>query len=113
MRRPPIDTSGLEIVGLACSPKIKDRQTGEIATDASGVPKHAVDAYIRDPRTDDAGMVRITVATSDPPAIAPGQPLRVSGLRVMHWETGGRAGMAWSADEVAVVSVPSRQREAS
>lgn len=38
MRRPPIDTSGLEIVGLACSPKIKDRQTGESLDDLSVRP---------------------------------------------------------------------------
>ena len=100
MRRPKVDLAGCTVIGLEAVPKIANRQTGEVAIDAEGRTKWAVSAFVSDPASEDSGAVRVTVPSSVPITITPGQPLTLINPRVMHWETGGRSGMSWSADGI-------------
>ena len=100
----PVDLSAVTSLALAVEPKIKDRNTGEVAIDANGVQKWTVSVFLNEAQASDSGMVRVTVVSAEEPALTLGQPLQFSGLRVMHWEAGSRSGMAWSADSVVTPS---------
>ena len=101
MRRPKVDLSGCTVLALTAAPKLANRQTGEVATNADGVPKYGVDLFIADPETEDSGTVKVTIASATPINVTPGTPVTVSNPRVMHWDANGRSGMAWSADAIA------------
>lgn len=100
MRRPKLDLSGCMIVALEARQKVANRKTGEIALDAEGRPKWAVTCFVSDPQSEDAGAVRVTVPSVTPIEVQPGQPIELVNPRAMHWETGGRSGMAWSAEAI-------------
>ena len=106
MRRPKIDLTGCTVLGLEAAPKVANRQTGEVATDAEGRPKWAVTVFLSDPTTDDSGSVRVTVPSASPIEVIAGQPVKLVNPRVMHWEANGRSGMAWSAEAVEPASAP-------
>lgn len=100
MRRPKVDLTGVAVIALEAKPKIANRQTGEVATDAEGRTKWAVSVFVSDPGSEDSGAVKVTVPSASPLSVTPGQPLTLINPRVMHWETNGRSGMAWSADGI-------------
>ncbi|SMY00839.1 hypothetical protein BSP109_03239 [Brevibacterium sp. Mu109] len=100
MRRPKVDLTGCTVVGLEATPKVADRTTGELATDADGRTKWSVSVFVSDPATKDSGAVKVTVPSSTPIALSAGDPLVLVNPRVLHWEVGNRSGMAWSADAV-------------
>lgn len=102
MRRPKLDLSGCTVIGLEANAKVANRQTGEVATDSEGRTKWAVSVFVSEPGTGDSGAVKVTVPSSVPIEVTPGQPLTLVNPRAMYWETGGRSGMSWSADAVEV-----------
>lgn len=104
MRRPKVDLSGCTVLALQAAPRIADRKTGEVATTADGVTKWSVDLFVTDPEApSEAGSIKVTVPSASGIEVKPGQPVRLVNPRVMHWETGGRSGMAWSADGIEPV----------
>ncbi|MDO5699375.1 MAG: hypothetical protein Q4G51_15545 [Dermatophilus congolensis] len=99
MRRPKVDLSGCTVFLLKAEPKA-NRLTGEVQRDANGVEKSTADVYISDEAAGESGMVRITVPGTAVLEIPQGTLVRLIGCRVMHWDTNGRSGLAWSAEAV-------------
>jgi hypothetical protein len=100
MLQPYVDVSRWALTGLGVSPKLANRATGEIATDRNGRPKYLIDVYARDTTTGDSDLLKVNIASSQPPEVMPGQPVSFEGLRAVFWQNGDRAGLSYNADAV-------------
>jgi hypothetical protein len=99
MRQIPVETSGATVmVAKAPQPKVRDRRTGEIATDADGVKLMTVDVMFA--ANDEVEILSIT-------DLAMGTPVALTGLVARPWENEfngqKRHGIAFRA--VAVTSL--------
>ena len=107
MRQIPVDTSTASVmVAKAPQPKVKDRRTGEIATDKDGVTLMTVEVMFSTP--DEVEILSVTVPE---PGISGeltmGTPVALTGLIARPWENDfngqKRHGIAFRA--VAVTSL--------
>ena len=107
MRQIPVETSGATVmVAKAPQPKVRDRRTGEIATDADGVKLMTVDVMFA--ANDEVEILSITVPEPGISAeLAMGTPVALTGLVARPWENEfngqKRHGIAFRA--VAVTSL--------
>jgi hypothetical protein len=101
----PVNTDGLTFMGAGTpAPKIKDRQTGELKTDASGQTLYEVPALMRT-QTARQGEPVTLVVPGDPAGVDMGIPLAVSGLVAYVWGIEDdrqrvRYGVSWRAASV-------------
>ncbi len=103
MREIPVDTSGLQVVCMGePSPKVADRATGEVKTDAEGRTVWQVEVAAK-PADASGGMVRISVS-GEPKGLTFGQLLRVEGLVALPWEQNDRHGIAFRAAKIEPLS---------
>lgn len=109
-----IDTSRWQTIGLDCEPKLKNRQTGEVAMSREGVSKWDVSVWVKDKAGGgDKDTIQVTVTAEKAPEIVPGQPVEfVGGLRASFWEFTDergqhRAGLAYTAEGVRTTSAGS------
>ncbi|MFB6962542.1 hypothetical protein ACFCYB_37595 [Streptomyces sp. NPDC056309] len=87
MRQIPVETSGATVmVAKAPQPKVKDRRTGEIATDAeTGAQLMTVDVMFA--ANDEVEILSITVPeTGISGELAMGTPVALTGLIARPWE---------------------------
>ncbi|MGW3513430.1 SCO3933 family regulatory protein [Streptomyces sp. NPDC000994] len=107
MRQIPVDTSAATVmVAKAPQPKVKDRRTGEIATDKDGVTLMTVEVMFSTP--DEVEILKLTVPQ---PGVSEdlvmGTPVALTGLVASAWENEfngqKRHGIAFRA--VAVTSL--------
>ncbi|MGY5630699.1 SCO3933 family regulatory protein [Streptomyces sp. UC1A3] len=108
MRQIPVETSGATVmVAKAPQPKVRDRRTGEIATDMeTGVKLMTVDVMFA--ANDEVEILSITVPeTGFSGELAMGTPVALTGLVARPWENEfngqKRHGIAFRA--VAVTSL--------
>ncbi|CAL9529733.1 hypothetical protein SUDANB6_04031 [Streptomyces sp. enrichment culture] len=104
MRVIPVDTSNATLMLGAVRPKVKDRQTGEVAVDRdSGTPLVLADVmFVLDGR---AEMITVTVPeTGIAKNAQPGTAISVDGLCAAPWESvfngQSRHGIAYRATAV-------------
>ncbi|MEU6417622.1 SCO3933 family regulatory protein [Streptomyces spiralis] len=108
MRQIPVETSGATVmVAKSPQPKVRDRRTGEIATDAeTGAKLMTVDVMFA--ANDEVEILSITVPeTGVSGELAMGTPVALTGLIARPWENEfngqKRHGIAFRA--VAVTSI--------
>ncbi|MDT0476736.1 hypothetical protein RM863_31885 [Streptomyces sp. DSM 41014] len=108
MRQIPVDTSNATVmVAKPPQPKVKDRRTGEIATDVNGVTLMIVEVMFSTP--DEVEILKLTVpqpGVSD--ELAMGTPVALTGLVASPWENEfngqKRHGIAFRAVAVTALS---------
>ncbi|MDF6043443.1 hypothetical protein LRD69_15140 [Streptomyces sp. JH14] len=104
MRQIPVDTSAASVmVAQSPQPKIKDRRTGEVATDTeTGGTLMTVSVMFA--ANDTVELLPVTVPeTGISGDLAMGTPVALTGLIARPWERDGRHGVAFRA--VAVTSL--------
>ena len=98
MRQIPVDTStAVAMVAQPPTPKIANRQTGEIATDReTGATLMVVDVmFVMD---GNAEILSLAVPeTGVPSDLAMGTPVALTGVIARPWERDGRHGIAFRA----------------
>ncbi|MDG5807675.1 hypothetical protein P9869_34480 [Streptomyces ossamyceticus] len=115
MRQIPVDTSAATVmVAKPAQPKVRDRRTGEIATDADGVKLMTVDVMFA--ANEDVEILSVTVPeTGISGELAMGTPVALTGLIARPWENDfngqRRHGIAFRA--VAVTSLAGAGAEAA
>ncbi|QYX79978.1 SCO3933 family regulatory protein [Streptomyces akebiae] len=115
MRQIPVDTSAATVmVAKPAQPKVRDRRTGEIATDADGVKLMTVDVMFA--ANEDVEILSITVPeTGISGELVMGTPVALTGLIARPWENDfngqRRHGIAFRA--VAVTSLAGTGAEAA
>lgn len=86
MRQIPVDTSNATVmVAKGPQPKVKDRRTGEIATDVNGTTLMIVEVMFSTP--DEVEILKLTVpqpGVSDD--LTMGTPVALTGLVAAPWE---------------------------
>lgn len=101
----PVDVSGIQFMAAGTpAPKIKDRQKGELKTDANGRTLYDVPALMRTQSARHGEPVVLTVP-DEPQGIDMGVQLAVSGLVAYVWGNEGednrlRYGVSWRATSV-------------
>lgn len=101
----PVDTSALTFLAAGTpAPKIKNRKTGELKTDASGRTLYDVPALMRSAQARQGEPVTLVVP-DEPQGIDMGVPLTVAGLVAYVWgfeddEHRLRYGVSWRAATV-------------
>lgn len=101
----PVDTSALTFLAAGTpAPKIKNRKTGELKTDASGRTLYDVPALMRSAQARQGEPVTLVVP-DEPQGVDMGVPLAVSGLVAYVWgfeddEHRLRYGVSWRAASV-------------
>lgn len=107
MRQIPVDTAAMTVMLIqAPEPKIKNRETGEVAIDKlSGKTLFNVNvAVIVDGRPD---AVTIVVAEDGiQPDLFPGAPVALPGLVARPWENDFGHGISFKATAVMAAQVP-------
>ncbi|WP_055710995.1 hypothetical protein [Streptomyces torulosus] len=107
MRQIPVDTSAATVmVAKPAQPKVRDRRTGEIATDADGVKLMTVDVMFA--ANEDVEILSVTVPeTGISGELVMGTPVALTGLIARPWENDfngqRRHGIAFRA--VAITSL--------
>lgn len=115
MRQIPVDTSAATVmVAKPAQPKVRDRRTGEIATDADGVKLMTVDVMFA--ANEDVEILSVTVPeTGISGELVMGTPVALTGLIARPWENDfngqRRHGIAFRA--VAVTSLAGTGAEAA
>jgi hypothetical protein len=109
MRVIPVDTTGaLVMVAQDPRPKLKDRRTGEVATDAeTGATLMTLDVTFV--ANGEAEVMNLTVPeTGLPEGLMPGMPIKLTALVARPWanEFNGekRSGIAFRASAVTVAN---------
>ncbi|MER7702177.1 hypothetical protein ABTX81_04640 [Kitasatospora sp. NPDC097605] len=112
MRFIPVDTTGaLVMVTQPPRPKLKNRQTGEMAMDAeTGAPLVTLDVTFV--ANGEADILSLTVPQPGiPEGLAPGMLVSLTRLIARPWENEfngqRRSGIAFRADAVTVTAAPS------
>jgi hypothetical protein len=97
-------TNGITfIAGGPAEPVVKDRTSGEVATDRdSGKTMHQVHLTAFVPGDPKPQVWPVKVAGEVPP-IKQGQAVRVEGLTAADWEVDGRSGVAFRAQSIGPV----------
>jgi hypothetical protein len=104
--RLPIKTDGLMfIAGGAPEPVVRDRSTGEVATDRdTGATMFTVHLTVFIPG-DVRPQVWAVKTAGEPKGINQGSPVSLSGLVAIDWENNGRHGISFRADAIATAAV--------
>ncbi|MBO2531255.1 MAG: hypothetical protein CW348_15680 [Thermobifida sp.] len=103
MRSIPVDVSRMVFIAAGpVRPKLVNRQTGELKTNAQGVQLWQVKVLAQVDEQDGEALL-ISFPAQSPPHLRLGMPLRVSGLTAIPWEASGRHGVAFSAESVEVL----------
>jgi len=103
VRRIPVDVRGLEFRAVDdIAPKLKNRQTGEVKTNAAGVPVYELMVTVKGEGRR-AELMSVSLPTHTPPDVRAGQLVRFEGLTGFFWESAGRAGVSFSATAVEPV----------
>ncbi len=103
MRVIPVDTSRMVFIAAGpVRPRLVNRQTGELKTNAEGVQlwQLRVLAQVDD---QDGESFLISFPAQTPPTVQLGMPLRIRGLTAIPWEFDGRYGIAFSAQSVEIL----------
>lgn len=106
MRQIPVDTAAMTVMLIQPpEPKLKNRETAEVATDKSGKTLFNVNvAVIVDGRPD---AVTIVVAEDGvQPDLFPGVPVALPGLVARPWENDFGHGISYRATAVMAAQVP-------
>jgi hypothetical protein len=116
MKSIPVDVDQLVFIAMGDPrPKLRNRQTGEVATDKQGRPTYVVPvAALRadDEEEGDGSLIKIQVS-GEPVGIRRGLPIQVESLMARSWEirdekTGEpRFGISYWARSLAPVKAPS------
>ncbi|WP_370069640.1 hypothetical protein [Streptacidiphilus sp. MAP5-3] len=105
-----VDTSNAQVLLMQNrGPKLKNRETGEIATDRdTGATLMVLDlAYLANGEAD---VLTVTVPEPGIPAdLMPGMPVRITGLIARPWENPSGHGIAFRAVAVAA-AVPANSK---
>ncbi|MFE7774493.1 hypothetical protein ACFU5O_11425 [Streptomyces sp. NPDC057445] len=107
MRRIPVKTEAMTVMLIqAPEPKIKNRETGEVAIDKqSGKVQYSVNvAVVVDGRPD-----AVTVVVTEDgvqPDLVPGMPVALPGLVATPWENDFGHGISFKATAVMAAQVP-------
>ncbi|QEU95158.1 hypothetical protein [Streptomyces kanamyceticus] len=117
MRQIPVDTTAATVmVAKAPQPKVKDRRTGEIATDADGVTQMTVEVMFS--ANDEVEILKVTVpqpGISDD--LVMGAPVALTGLVASAWENEfngqKRHGIAFRAIAVTSLTTGSAKPKAA
>ena len=107
MRQIPVDTAVMTVMLIqAPEPKIKNRETGEIATDRqSGKTLYNVNvAVIVDGRPD--ALTIVVAEDGVQPDLFPGVPVALPGLVARPWENDFGHGISYRATAVMAAQVP-------
>lgn len=117
MRQIPVDTSAATVmVAKAPQPKVKDRRTGEIATDAEGVTLMTVDVMFS--ANDEVEILKVTVPQPGiSEDLAMGSLVALTGLVASPWENEfngqKRHGIAFRAVAVTALSAGASKPKAA
>ncbi|MDH2393141.1 hypothetical protein QCN29_31075 [Streptomyces sp. HNM0663] len=99
-------SSAVVFVATAPTPKVANRQTGEIARDReTGAELVTVGLLISDEGEGNLHQVSVPVTGIDM-GLSPGMPVAVTGLRARDWERDNRHGIAFRAVAVTPLAVP-------
>ncbi|WP_327324180.1 MULTISPECIES: hypothetical protein [unclassified Streptomyces] len=107
MRQIPVDTAVMTVMLIqAPEPKIKNRETGEVATDRqSGKTLFNVNvAVIVDGRPD--ALTIVVAEDGVQPDLFPGVPVALPGLVARPWENDFGHGISYRATAVMAAQVP-------
>ncbi|MDQ0940727.1 hypothetical protein [Streptomyces sp. V1I1] len=107
MRQIPVDTAAMTVMLIqAPEPKVKNRETGEIATDRqSGKTLYNVNvAVIVDGRPD--ALTIVVAEDGIQPDLFPGVPVALPGLVARPWENDFGHGISYRATAVMAQQVP-------
>ncbi|MEU4494639.1 hypothetical protein AB0F96_14595 [Streptomyces sp. NPDC023998] len=106
MRQIPVDTAVMTVMLIqAPEPKLKNRETGEVAVDKSGKTLFNVNvAVIVDGRPDAVAVV--VVEDGVQPDLFPGMPVALPGLVARPWENDFGHGISYKATAVMAAQVP-------
>ena len=118
MQRIPVDLSGcLTICSELPSPRVRDRESGEVRKDRDGRTQFSVGVCVIQER--DSDVVSVTVA-GEPAGLVRGGPVLVRGLVAIPWEQRDdrsgqlRHGVAFRAESItAAEGVPAGRGEAA
>lgn len=110
--RLPINTDGLTIIAAGYEAALKDRNTGEIATDReTGQPLYNVYLTVFTSGDVRPQIWQVKVA-GEPKGLAQGQFVRVSGLIASDWERDGRHGISLRAGAIVPAVTSAKQAAA-
>jgi hypothetical protein len=91
------------VAGGPAEPVVKNRDTGELATDrATGKTMFQVHltVFLRGEAKPQVWTVKVA---GEPPVIEQGQPVNAAGLMGADWENNGRHGISFRAESIAPV----------
>jgi hypothetical protein len=99
--RVPIDVSKLTLIaGGPGSPVVKDRSTGELATDpVTNKTWFSVNVIVFAEGDDQPQVWKVKVA-GEPQGLAQGVAVKVTGLVANYWEMNERHGLAFRAESI-------------
>jgi hypothetical protein len=109
MFRIPVNTAPLTMMaGGPAEAVVKDRVTGELATDSkTKQTMYTVHLMVLLPGDARPQVWPVKVA-GEPQALRPGQAVKVEGLTASDWENGGRHGTSFRADTITPAGAQSR-----
>ena len=104
--RLPIDTSGMSFVVAGAVEPVRDFESKQPRTDENGSPLFAVPLMVLGDNQPEIISVKLA---GEAPAVAPGQPAKVTGLTATPWSMGERSGVAFKATKVESAASSGRQ----
>jgi hypothetical protein len=95
--RLPIDTTAMAFVVAGAAEPVRDFDSKQQKTDENGAPLFAVALMVLGDSQPEIISVKLA---GQQPAMAPGQPARVTGLVATPWAMGERSGVSFKASKV-------------
>jgi hypothetical protein len=94
----PIDQNRITLITAGESYTAKD-QAGNQVLNKEGKPLWFIPTLLTAPNSRPE-MVRVKIASSQPPKVNPGVPIKFIGLQVIIWELNGKHGISYKAEAI-------------
>ena len=97
----PIDQNRITTIIAGETYAAKD-QAGNQALSKDGKPVWFIPVLLTTP-VSRPEMVRVKIATAQPPKVIPGTPIKFVGLQAIVWEINGKHGVSYKAEAIEAV----------